>query len=489
MSMRLLYGERSFFNGRSWNLIYKPVSTIISLTGFYLQKNTMTLFQNPNLIEGEIDNEFHFIANPFLSEGIKILNKTQFQIFQDLKKLEIVEVCKKHQLTINDIDSFLKILGKVNAVNKTNAFYSPNPEIKLDEVDSLDFWIHTTDLCNLGCSYCFIHTIHNPTHLPENVMIRLEEKITQSVQNRKLKKVTLRLAGGEPMIKFKFWRDFLLKMRQQLAKYDCTFQIVFLTNLTFLPDGVIDFIKSEKVGIGVSLDGIGEYHDNIRFYKNGKGSFNDIEANMNILKSHNIGFTVNITITDTNMDGLLDFTKYMVKMNVPFRFSFVIGEKANQYKLLENLYQSYEYIESQIDENGFEFSRLHEVDTLKMTNLSLQTCNSGLNGGGIYVDGNIHFCQMEFGKDNVSGSIFEEDDLIDIIQRNRKPIEQTSSDCKVCSYRFICTSGCPLDRTEEKKSPNCSTYKSIIPDLYRLLAKDKLNRLKKFKSENKVIAE
>jgi uncharacterized protein len=47
---------------------------------------------------------------------------------------------------------------------------------------------------------------------------------------------------------------------------------------------MIDFFKLNKFTIYISLDGNDKINDESRVYHNGKGSFNDVFNNMNLLK-------------------------------------------------------------------------------------------------------------------------------------------------------------------------------------------------------------
>lgn len=55
-----------------------------------------------------------------------------------------------------------------------------------------------------------------------------------------------------------------------------------------------------------------------------------------------------------------------------------------------------------------------------------------------------------------------------------------SDDCKICKYRSICTSGCPVYRVNGK-DPQCSIYHKFIPRIYDLLAKERLKLLRDYR--------
>ena len=97
----------------------------------------------------------------------------------------------------------------------------------------------------------------------------------------------------------------------------------------------------------------------------------------------------------------------------------------------------------------------------------------GVNGGAIYIDGSVYFCHSQFGSDTSIGSIFDSQDLYQIIQSGRKFHTPLSVECEECMYSMICSGGCPLYRTKKNKSPMCNIFKLTIPRIYSLIAKER----------------
>jgi len=308
----------------------------------------------------------------------------------------------------------------------------------------------------------------------ENIK-KLSEKIIQTVQQRQLKRVSLRLAGGEPLMKFNLWKPYLLELKENLKKLNCQLNIVFLTNLVLLNDEMVSFIKENNFGIGVSLDGLKQYQNNTRHFESGNGSFDIVEKNIHKLLDNDIPFGIMTVVSNENLDGLEQLTKFIIEKNLKFRFSFVQGEDLNIPKLINVLQSCYDNLSEAIDK-GYQFSKNHSLCDMKFLEPFFQTCGNGFNSGALYTDGNIYFCQKEFGTNAPSGSIFEEDDLLSIIQR-KTYYNNVHPDCQQCNLQYICTSGCPLER-ENGKDPHCEVYKEITPLVFKLIAKERLRKVK-----------
>ena len=111
------------------------------------------------------------------------------------------------------------------------------------------------------------------------VIERLCYKIEETVRKNGFRSVVLRLAGGEPLLQWMDWKYFMRDLKVRLAKINCSLKIVLLSNLVLLNEEIIDWIKTDNIGISVSFDGIGLYQDRARHFKDGSGSFNIVVKN------------------------------------------------------------------------------------------------------------------------------------------------------------------------------------------------------------------
>lgn len=148
------------------------------------------------------------------------------------------------------------------------------------------------------------------------------------------------------------------------------------------------------------------------------------------------------------------------------------GEQIDAQLLDEYLSASYQIMQEAI-ERDWQFSKRYQFCDIKPNDLDFQTCASGLSRGAIYIDGTFKYCHVQFGEEKASGkNIFEDISLVDMITDGEHLEDHISEDCKKCRYRSICTSGCPVYRTEENKDPQCSICHRFIPKYYELRAKE-----------------
>ena len=431
----------------------------------------------PGLLFGLINEEYGYAVNCSYPNSFRILNKTQYQVLDAINGNENLEqLAHNLQIPPESIDKLLELFSKTELIGFNDTFSIPQKPIA---TQSLNFWIHSTNACNLGCSYCYISTLNTGKGMTDVVRDQLLLKFQEAASKRSISKIKLRLAGGEPLSQFKNWKLFIPFAKAALREVHCELEVAFITNLTILNDEIIDFCREYGVTFGMSLDGIGALHDATRSFRSGVGSFDLVDKNLRWLLNEQIPVSVNTVVTNRNLEGLPELTTYLVALDVPFRYSIVRGETIDADVLDKNLSQSHAIMERAIND-GWQLSKRYQFCDLKPHDSGFQTCASGFSGGAIYVDGSFKYCHVHFGDDSEkSFSIFNDDmDLIDMIEGTTHYEDVKSSDCQKCRFKSVCTSGCPVYRVDGK-DPQCSLYHRFIPTYYALCAKERLSLLHK----------
>ncbi|MVM32450.1 radical SAM protein [Spirosoma sp. HMF4905] len=440
---------------------------------------SLTPTQSPHLLLRSIDADYSYAVNCAYPNSLRLLTRAQANILAAMDGRSTVAVLgERLAIPSNVLEEFASLLAQTEIIRFDGQFSKPE---KPTNPQSLNFWIHTTNRCNLACSYCYISTLNTTEGMPDATRQQLQEKVVETAIKRKLKHIKFRLAGGEPLTQFKAWKTFIPQIRQRLAEIGCRFDVSFITNLTILTDEIITFCQQQGISFGISLDGLETYHDASRPFKQGTGSFKRIDQNLKILLAHQIPVTVNTVVSNQNLKGLPDLTRYLIDLDVPFRYSIVKGESLDAELLEKGLLESYTIMEEAI-QTGWQFSRRHQFCDLKPQELGFHTCASGFSGGAIYVDGTLNYCHVHFGDEAQSShSIFDPElDLVDMIEQGSHVENNRSADCKACRYSAVCTSGCPVYRVNGK-DPQCSLYHKIIPLLYDIQARERLKTLRDFR--------
>lgn len=443
------------------------------------QQQTMKILipiKSPHLLVRPIDEEYFYAVNCAYPNSLRILNRAQYDIVSAIDNHTPTSVLgDKLSIEADALDEFLGLLSQTEIIRFDDQFSKPQ---KPRSPKSLNFWIHTTNKCNLTCSYCYISTLNTTNGMLDATKRQLLHKLVETVRKRKINTIKLRLAGGEPMSQFKSWQSFIPEAKQVLKESGCNLEFSFITNLTILTDEILKFSKEHHISYGVSLDGLETDHDATRTFRSGAGSFKVVDANLRKLLAHGIPVSTNTVVTNNNLAGLPGLTRYLIDLNIPFRYSIVKGEAIDAERLERGLSESYQVMGNAI-ETGWRFSNRHQFCDLKPSELGFQTCASGFSGGAIYVDGTVNYCHVHFGDETqLSHTIFNDGmDMVDIIEQGSHDEDMKSKDCASCRYKSICTSGCPVYRVNGK-DPQCSIYHKFIPLIYQLQARERLKLLR-----------
>lgn len=442
-------------------------------------KTTLKPIKAPHLLVKPIDERYYYAVNCAYPNSLRILNKAQFDILTAIdNQSSIATLCDKLSIQPNVLQGFLNILAETEIIKFDHSFTKPE---KPNTPQSLNFWIHTTNKCNLTCGYCYISTLNTTNGMLAETQNQLLNKLVETARRRKITHIKLRLAGGEPLSQFKFWKAFIVEAKAKLKNLSCELIVSFITNLTILNEDILAFSKANDICFGVSLDGLEQYNDASRKFRNGLGSFKAIDKNLRELLAYDIPVSVNTVVGNHNLEGLPSLTSYLIGLDIPFRYSIVKGEAVDAQLLEKYLSESYAIMQDAI-QTGWSFSNRHQFCDLKPNELGFQTCTSGFSGGAIYVDGTLNYCHVHFGEANQPAfSIFDEDrDLVDMIEQGSHYEDMKSNDCFLCKYKAVCTSGCPVYRVNGK-DPQCSIYHKFIPLIYELQARERLKLLRDYK--------
>lgn len=340
-----------------------------------------------------------------------------------------------------------------------------------NNITTLNFWFHLTDNCNLNCDYCYISTLETKKNMSRLVIFQFIDKLIETLTMYPLiQNVTIKLAGGEPLSTFNQWKNLIKILIAKIEEKNIFLKLRILTNLTIVNMKMIEFFKKYNIILGISLDGLENYHNQYRKFKNGNGSFSTVQANILKLQQEDIPFAILVTISNNNMDGIIELVKFLLKNNITFRLADAKGVFNDRVKLQTILDSCHALMDNYI-EKGFSPKYKYVLCDLNMITSSNTPCSMGVNSCAIYIDGSIYFCHSQFGTNNPLGSIFDNDNIVSILQKGMK-FHSLSEECNLCEFRTICAGGCPLYRTEANKSPMCSIFKSSIPKIQKMIQRD-----------------
>lgn len=349
----------------------------------------------------------------------------------------------------------------------------------------LSAWVHITNDCNLACPYCYISKTAGSMTLETGQ--RSVEAVFRSAIIHGFESVKLKYAGGEATLNF----PLVIQLHQyahQLAKRQgLLLDGVLLSNGVNLSNRMIEALKKHKLRLMISLDGVGDNHDVQRPFRNGHGSFAQVEQTLDRLAAQRLTPSISITISKRNLTGLPDTIAYLLQRKLPFTINFYRVNEASA-SFTDLAYQDEQIVAAMkeafvvIEANLPPYSLLGVLtDRARLDVIHDRPCSVGDSYMVINHHGQIAKCQME--TDHPLTDVYAEDPL-SIIRLDQvglqNPVVEEKEGCRDCNWRYACAGGCPaltyrVTGRYDIKSPNCRIYQALFPDVLRL---EELRQLK-----------
>ncbi len=138
--------------------------------------------------------------------------------------------------------------------------------VKNKSIKILNWQIVFVQYCNLKCSYCSTgfgkFGEKEPAYMKDNTWKKLTGWIF--ADPGKNEKVSLCIEGGETLLKFKPFFEFVQYLYKQAEKQDVQLSIDVGTNGVFFEKNILDSCAKYRIGLNFSIDGNEETHNRYR---------------------------------------------------------------------------------------------------------------------------------------------------------------------------------------------------------------------------------
>lgn len=323
-------------------------------------------------------------------------------------------------------------------------------------MNNISPWIFTTDNCNLRCPYCFEEHINHV--MSADVWSAICEHFIRLISDGKIDRTHWRLSGGEPLLVFDSWKEYLPYMKKNLEK---KFSVGIISNFTLLNSEIIQYACKNQIGFGVSLDGT--IHSKIDI--NGNSTSKKVMENIEWFLDEGGHCNILTVLTDTNTGTgeILELAKFVAKHNLNWQTNsdiFVMQGNECIDQMYSDLIEAIEYL----TKSGYNMKKF----TFQFLN-PCSSCTSGCQAGkqllSIGTNGDIYPCQTCKGKP--IGNIRESSNIINLLKRQTEyPIGynyERSAAChpSQCSASFHCKGSCKLHMMPGDDNPKCQLIRKI----------------------------
>jgi uncharacterized protein len=252
-----------------------------------------------------------------------VLNDRSLRTFKEMSGVSFLELTNKLNLEDSQLLQFIQELYQygVISINGKRA-----GRVKLEDSNyplSL-LVLKITNNCNMWCKYCYNEGVDNADNMDVATASRTIASALEACQNG----VNIVFHGGEPFLQFSLIKDTVSFAKQKAAELNKKVYFNVQTNATLFTEEILDFIKKEKMGMGISLDGPVEYNDKTRIWADGGGTFNDIYRGLIYTKSKGIPLNLITVVTSTNERHLSNIVKFFQSIgarSIKFSFFFKQG--------------------------------------------------------------------------------------------------------------------------------------------------------------------
>ena len=166
------------------------------------------------------------------------------------------------------------------------------------------------------------------------------------------------------------------------------------------PKNLVDYAADGRLKLSISVDGVGAPHDRHRVYFDGRGSFDDVQKNLESLLSRGVSPSLTCTITKENVGSLTEFAKYCLERDLNFRFSpyrqpanASESLKSDNDTLIAELLRCYSWLETRLPKRSL--YEVHRFADINLKKPKTWICSIGTNAIALASDGKACLCQFD----------------------------------------------------------------------------------------------
>lgn len=310
--------------------------------------------------------------------------------------------------------------------------------------------------CNLACTYCYAGggSFGEPArNMPFEVAAAAVERLFADVSPGE--KVNLSFIGGEPLVNREVLRAATEAAVTKARLSGVRLGLAVTTNATLLAPDDGDFFERHGFSVTVSLDGIGNSHDQLRPFKDGRGSFATIldRARPLLASQRKMQVSARVTVTPRNirlretLDQLIAFGFHSVGFS-PMLSSPTGNDEmhsAGLNAMLEQMIECGHRTEhAVVAGRRYPFSNLvTALEQLHRGTHRPYPCGAGAGYFGVSADGHLSACHRFV--NDPAGAMGDLDLGVDHDLQSRWLSQRhvhSQLPCRDCWARYLCGGGC-----------------------------------------------
>lgn len=310
--------------------------------------------------------------------------------------------------------------------------------------------------CNLACDYCYDRVRTAPVMSRETARQAIEWALSRAGPGGSL---VLHFFGGEPLLSFRDLVPMLEDARHLSSKHGIGVSPALMTNGVLLDREVWTWVRENHIALTVSLDGGPQTHDVHRRFADGRGSFSQIRAALDLATDDRGEITLATVLSPDTVE------------RIPEGISSLIGQGFRRFTFSPDFLATWDEQARERAERGIgmlgrlccdslsrdipvSFSFIEEKvgRLLPATPQMTSICSFGRTEAAVLPDGNVFPCERIIGAGDrfrlghlaelLSG---DPGDVSSSLERRFQEWERRSpglSSCHACGEKRACTRFC-----------------------------------------------
>jgi uncharacterized protein len=169
-----------------------------------------------------------------------------------------------------------------------------------------------TYACNLSCHYC--PNPGEPVFMDGETTHLVASFLTECMKSSR-RGLILKLYGGEPLLNVECCTTVCRSLSSFCQTHNLPFFAAAMTNGTLLTAEKTKDVLPYLGAIHVTLDGSQVYHDAVRHYSSGRGTYQDIMEGLSLAREKSMRISVRVNTTPENICSLSDLLRDLKKYN------------------------------------------------------------------------------------------------------------------------------------------------------------------------------
>ncbi len=334
--------------------------------------------------------------------------------------------------------------------------------------------LNVVEQCNMRCTYCYIDHESKVKAMTSSKAKEIISKFYENLLKHGRSTGIVRYFGGEPMINWRCIKESILHAEEL---NDVDFEYVINTNGVLVDEKKAEFLAKYRIGVALSIDGIGDVNDKNRVFRNGRGTFEAVDEALDVFLENQCPVGVEVTLSNDNLHYINEITDYISEKQAKHKCLVPIGLQSLCMNEKEGLDDIPSGEKAEIIMQSMRYGSSKNVDMFGgMVSFPWKTFTGarrlgaycGAIGGEISVNsnGDIDPCaalKMNLGSIEDLDSVFKSKGYWEISNRTTGNMDS----CAGCDIEAYCSGGCAADSQRMfgdvfRSTANCSLEKEIF---------------------------